>query len=166
MSFSFSPGMGPRGAIGQFGQAGKDGRFFNKNVILGMLQFVRPYRRKMIIATILMFMVTGFTLLGSLAAASCTTDSGDAPLVEVQEFQACEGEFTLIGVAAGYRHVEAEDSGELRAKSGRVEVRPRRGPGSAPGAPIPARTGLLRAQTRRWSMSVGRATMARTSMSS
>ena len=63
MSFSFSPGMGPRGAIGQFGQEGKDSRFFNKNVILGMLQFVRPYRRKMILATIFMFLVTGFTLI-------------------------------------------------------------------------------------------------------
>ena len=63
MSFSFSPGMGPRGAISQFGQEGKDGRFFNKNVILGMLAFVRPYRRKMIIAAILMIFVTGFTLL-------------------------------------------------------------------------------------------------------
>lgn len=63
MSFSFSPGMGPRGAIGQFGQEGKDGRFFNKNVILGMLQFVRPYRRKMLIATCFMLLVTGFTLL-------------------------------------------------------------------------------------------------------
>ncbi len=63
MSFSFSPGMGPRGAIGQFGQEGKDGRFFNKSVILGMLQFVRPYRRKMILATFFMFLVTGFTLL-------------------------------------------------------------------------------------------------------
>ncbi len=63
MSFSFSPGMGPRGAIGQFGQEGKNGRFFNKNVIVGMLQFVRPYRRKMIIATFFMFLVTGFTLL-------------------------------------------------------------------------------------------------------
>ena len=63
MSFSFSPGMGPRGAIGQFGQEGKNGRFFNKNVIVGMLQFVRPYRRKMILATFFMFLVTGFTLL-------------------------------------------------------------------------------------------------------
>ena len=63
MSFSFSPGMGPRGAIGQFGQEGKNGRFFNKNVILGMLQFVQPYRRKMIVATFFMFLVTGFTLL-------------------------------------------------------------------------------------------------------
>lgn len=63
MSFSFSPGMGPRGAISQFGQEGKDGRFFNKNVILGMFQFIRPYRRKMIIATFFMLLVTGFTLL-------------------------------------------------------------------------------------------------------
>lgn len=63
MSFSFSPGMGPRGAIGRLGQEGKGGRFFNKNVIQGMLLFLRPYRRKMVFATILMFLVTGFTLL-------------------------------------------------------------------------------------------------------
>lgn len=63
MSFSFNPGMGPRGAISRFGQEGKDGRFFNKNVILGMLEFIRPYRRKMVVAAILMLFVTGFTLL-------------------------------------------------------------------------------------------------------
>lgn len=63
MSFSFSPGMGPRGAIGRFGQEGKDGRFFDKRVILGMLAFVRPYRRKMLFATIFMLLVTGFTLI-------------------------------------------------------------------------------------------------------
>ncbi|KAA3664899.1 MAG: ABC transporter ATP-binding protein, partial [Chloroflexi bacterium] len=63
MSFSFNPGMGPRGAIGRFGQEGKAGRFFDKNVILGMLAFIRPYRRKMAIAAVLMLLVTGFTLL-------------------------------------------------------------------------------------------------------
>lgn len=63
MSFSFSPGMGPRGAISRFGQEGKDGRFFDKGVILGMLAFVRPYRRKMLLAAGLMLFVTGFTLL-------------------------------------------------------------------------------------------------------
>ncbi len=63
MSFSFSPGMGPRGAINQFGKEGKDGRFFDKKVILGMLQFVRPYGRRMAIAAVLMLFVTGFTLL-------------------------------------------------------------------------------------------------------
>ena len=63
MSFSFSPGMGPRSAINQFGQEGKDGRFFDKRVIWGMLDFIRPYRRKIVIAAILMLFVTGFTLL-------------------------------------------------------------------------------------------------------
>ena len=63
MSFSFSPGIGPRSAIDQYGQEGKDGRFFDKNVILGMLQFVRPYRRKIVIAIFLMLLVTTFTLL-------------------------------------------------------------------------------------------------------
>ena len=63
MSFSFSPGMGPRGAIRQFGEVTKDGRFFNKGVIAGMLIFVRPYRRKMFVAFLLMLLVTGFTLI-------------------------------------------------------------------------------------------------------
>jgi len=63
MSFSFSPGMGPRGAIHQFGGEGKDGRFFNKSVVTGMLAFVRPYWRRMSIAAILMLITTGLTLL-------------------------------------------------------------------------------------------------------
>lgn len=63
MSFSFSPGMGPRGAINQFGQEAKEGRFFNKTVITGMLKFVRPYRRQMVIAILFMLLVTGLTLL-------------------------------------------------------------------------------------------------------
>ncbi len=63
MSFSFSPGFGPRGAIDQFGQEGKDGRLLNKHVITRMLVFVRPYRRKMALAWGLMLLVTGFTLL-------------------------------------------------------------------------------------------------------
>ncbi len=63
MSFSFSPGMGPRGAIHQFGGEGKDGRFFNKSVVTGMLAFVRPYWRRMSIAALLMLVTTGLTLL-------------------------------------------------------------------------------------------------------
>lgn len=63
MSFSFSPGMGPRGAINQFGQEGKDGRFFNKRIVMGMLAFVRPYRKNMIIASALLLIITGLTLL-------------------------------------------------------------------------------------------------------
>ncbi|MCB8942495.1 MAG: ABC transporter ATP-binding protein [Ardenticatenaceae bacterium] len=63
MSFSFSPGMGPRGAIHQFGGEGKDGRLFNKNVVTGMLAFVRPYWRRMAVAALLMLITTGLTLL-------------------------------------------------------------------------------------------------------
>lgn len=63
MSFSFSPGMGPRGALSRFGGEGKDGRFFDKNVVKGMLAFLRPYSRKMSIAIGLMLIVTGLTLL-------------------------------------------------------------------------------------------------------
>ncbi len=63
MSFSFSPGMGPRGAIQQLGQEGQDGRFFSKNVVSGMLIFLRPYWRKMLLGALLMLAATGFTLL-------------------------------------------------------------------------------------------------------
>ncbi len=63
MSFSFSPGIGPRSAIEQFGQEPKDGRYFDKGVVKGMLAFVRPYRRKMLFAILFMLLATGFTLL-------------------------------------------------------------------------------------------------------
>jgi ABC-type multidrug transport system fused ATPase/permease subunit len=63
MSFSFTPGMGPRGAISQFGQEGKDGRFFDKHVVARMLVFVRPYWRRMWLGGLLMLAATGFTLL-------------------------------------------------------------------------------------------------------
>ena len=63
MSFSFSPNMGPRFAVHQFGQEGKEGRAFDRNVVRGMLAFVKPYWRRMAIAFLLMLGVTAFTLL-------------------------------------------------------------------------------------------------------
>ncbi|MFW6183663.1 MAG: ABC transporter ATP-binding protein [Chloroflexota bacterium] len=63
MSFSFSPGMGPRSAIREFGETAAAGQPFNRRVILGMLAFVRPYWRRMLLAGALMFVVTGLTLL-------------------------------------------------------------------------------------------------------
>ena len=63
MSFSFSPNMGPRGAVSRFGRESKDGRAFDKNVIKGMLAFVKPYWRRMSLAFLLMLGVTSFTLL-------------------------------------------------------------------------------------------------------
>ncbi|MCA9967160.1 MAG: ABC transporter ATP-binding protein [Anaerolineales bacterium] len=63
MSFNLSPGLGPNTALRSFGTAGKDGRFFNKSVVAGMLAFVRPYWRRMALATVLMLATTGLTLL-------------------------------------------------------------------------------------------------------
>ena len=63
MSFSFSPNLGPRGAVSRFGQESKDGRAFDRNVIGGMLAFVKPYWRRMALAFLLMLGVTTFTLL-------------------------------------------------------------------------------------------------------
>jgi ABC-type multidrug transport system fused ATPase/permease subunit len=63
MSFSFSPGVGPRSIIEQFGQEKKDGRYFDKGVVKGMLVFIRPYRRKMAAAILFMLFATAFTLL-------------------------------------------------------------------------------------------------------
>ncbi len=63
MSFSFSPGMGPRGAIHRLGSAEQEGRFFNRRVVAEMLRFLRPYCRRMAAAVLLMVLVTGLTLL-------------------------------------------------------------------------------------------------------
>ncbi|MCI0397060.1 MAG: ABC transporter ATP-binding protein/permease [Chloroflexi bacterium] len=64
MSFSFSPGIGPRSAVSEFGQAAaQEGRFFDKSVVGAMLAFVRPYWRKMLLAVGCMILATGFTLV-------------------------------------------------------------------------------------------------------
>lgn len=63
MSFSFSPGSGPRGAIRQFGAEAKKGRAFDWRVIAGMLTFLRPYHRLMLFALLLTAAVTALTLL-------------------------------------------------------------------------------------------------------
>lgn len=63
MSFSFSPGMGPRGAIDRFGQTAEKGRMFDQTVIRGMLTFIRPYWRRMLLAIMLMLVMTGLSLL-------------------------------------------------------------------------------------------------------
>ncbi|HUF39738.1 MAG TPA: ABC transporter transmembrane domain-containing protein, partial [Anaerolineales bacterium] len=63
MSFTFSPGMGPRGAIDQFGSTQEGGRAFDWKVVSGMLRFLRPYRRHMLAALLLMPVVTWLTLV-------------------------------------------------------------------------------------------------------
>jgi ATP-binding cassette subfamily B multidrug efflux pump len=66
MSFSigsFSPNMGPRGALDRFGSGDQEGQFFNRRVVLRMLGFLRPYRWQMVLGFALMLVQTGLTLL-------------------------------------------------------------------------------------------------------
>jgi ABC-type multidrug transport system fused ATPase/permease subunit len=63
VSFTFSPGMGPRGALHRLGSAEQEGSFFNRKVVGEMLRFLKPYSRRMLSAVLLMLLVTGLTLL-------------------------------------------------------------------------------------------------------
>ncbi len=63
MNLSFSPQMGPRGAIRTFGEDRREGHLFNWRVVSRMLVFLRPYQRQMILAVLLMLVATGLTLL-------------------------------------------------------------------------------------------------------
>jgi ABC-type multidrug transport system fused ATPase/permease subunit len=63
MSFSFSPGVGPRSAIENFGQPSEKGRAFDWYVVSGMLAFLRPYTRPMSLAIGSTFVVTALTLV-------------------------------------------------------------------------------------------------------
>jgi ATP-binding cassette subfamily B multidrug efflux pump len=63
MSYSFSPGMGPRGAIRQFGETKAEGPLINWQVIQGLLGFLKPYRSRMLLGIGLMLAVTGLTVL-------------------------------------------------------------------------------------------------------
>ena len=42
MSFNMSPGIGPRQAIGKFGQTAKDGRFFDRRGRDGYARICSP----------------------------------------------------------------------------------------------------------------------------
>jgi ABC-type multidrug transport system fused ATPase/permease subunit len=59
-----SPGMGPRGALGQF-SGGEDqrGKVFNRRVALRLLAYLRPYSKQMTGAFLAMLGITGLTLL-------------------------------------------------------------------------------------------------------
>ncbi len=68
MSFSIGStgsGMGPRGAMEAFGEAGdeREGAFYNPQVMTRMLAFLRPYGGRMALATLLMLVESGLTLL-------------------------------------------------------------------------------------------------------
>ena len=65
MSFSIgtsSSNMGPRGALNKFGVE-KEGHFFNRQVVVRMLAYLRPYRKQMFAACGLMLIASALTLL-------------------------------------------------------------------------------------------------------
>jgi ATP-binding cassette subfamily B multidrug efflux pump len=80
MSFSIgsaTPRMGPRGAIDRFGQK-VEGRAFDLRVVLRLLGYLRPYRRRMVLAL-------GLTLLASaltLAAPYLVKVAIDQPIAQ------------------------------------------------------------------------------------
>lgn len=66
MSFSIgssSARMGPRGVLDKLGKGDDKGQFFNKQVVVRMLGYLRPYRRQMAAAIVCMLVASGLTLL-------------------------------------------------------------------------------------------------------
>ncbi|RPJ39943.1 MAG: ABC transporter ATP-binding protein, partial [Chloroflexi bacterium] len=66
MSFNIgTPGfrIGPRNALDSHGTPGEDGVFFNPHVVRRLLSYLKPYRRWMALAVLLMLVQTGLTLL-------------------------------------------------------------------------------------------------------
>jgi ABC-type multidrug transport system fused ATPase/permease subunit len=56
-------GMGPRGALDNFSGDPGEGAAFNRQVMLRLLAYLRPYRRSMFLAFLAMLGVSGLTLL-------------------------------------------------------------------------------------------------------
>ena len=66
MSFNIgTPGyrIGPRGALEMGSTQAKEGAFFNPHVVRRLLAYLKPYRRQMAAAVLLMLVASGFTLL-------------------------------------------------------------------------------------------------------
>lgn len=66
MSFSIgtsSPGMGPRSVLEHFGSNQREGEMFNHEVVVRMLQYLKPHRWKMVLALLLTLIESGLTLL-------------------------------------------------------------------------------------------------------
>jgi ATP-binding cassette subfamily B multidrug efflux pump len=80
MSFSIGssgPRMGPRGAIERFGEK-VEGRTFDPRIVLRLLAFLRPHRRRMAAAFVLMLATTALTL----AAPYLIKVAIDGPIAE------------------------------------------------------------------------------------
>ncbi len=68
-------GMGPRGAIDQFGSGEAQGRAFNARVVARLLAFLRPYARRMALAFVAMLFASMFALLTPYLMKSLSTST-------------------------------------------------------------------------------------------
>jgi ABC-type multidrug transport system fused ATPase/permease subunit len=110
MSFSIGstgPNMGPRGALHRFGQE-EGGQLFNQRVVVRMLAYLKPYGRYMALATFLMLIATGMTLvvpyLIKIAIDEHIVQGSTSGLIRVASQIA--GSFVLLYVAsAGQRYL-------------------------------------------------------------
>jgi ABC-type multidrug transport system fused ATPase/permease subunit len=85
MSFSIgssSAGMGPRSVLEHFGGTQREGEMFNREVVTRMLQYLKPYRWRMILALFLTIVESGLTLLSPYLLKEATDNhilTGDFP---------------------------------------------------------------------------------------
>ncbi len=85
MSFSIgssSAGMGPRSVLEHFGGTQREGEMFNRDVVTRMLQYLKPYRWRMVFALFLTIVESGLTLLSPYLLKEATDKyilTGDFP---------------------------------------------------------------------------------------
>ncbi|NLF64073.1 MAG: ABC transporter ATP-binding protein, partial [Chloroflexi bacterium] len=110
MSFNIGGGgmrMGPRGALRDFGQE-EEGKLFDGRLLVRMLAFLRPYRRRMLLAFALMLVATALTLLSPYlmkVAFDQAIASGDTAML-VRVSLALAASFAGLYVAsAGQRYL-------------------------------------------------------------
>ena len=110
MSFSigsFRANMGPRGTIHRFG-GDKDGRLFDRRVVVRMLAFLKPYRHHMLAGFGLMLIASAMTLVTPLLVRSAIDDyivKEDAPGLTRIALLTAGAFIGLYGATAGQRYI-------------------------------------------------------------
>ncbi len=104
---SSSSNMGPRGALREFGHE-EEGKFFDRRLVLRLLGFLRPYRRRMWLALFFMLVVTGLTLLTPYlikVAIDGAITTGDRPLLARVSLAIGAAFLGLYAATAGQRYL-------------------------------------------------------------
>ncbi len=110
MSFNIGGGgmrMGPRGALRDFGQE-EEGRLFDGRLLVRLLAFLRPYRRRMLLAFALMLVATALTLLSPYlmkVAFDQAIAGGDTALLARVSLALAASFAGLYAASAGQRYL-------------------------------------------------------------